>query len=119
MTDSPLMPPREKNITKKDQIIDLIAKGETADILNDEDLGEAFKELMKYELIDISQDKISLTDLGKEARVAGVKNVIHKAKMKLLVNDIPDKVGLSQNKLLVIPAVILLLIALLTLIYFI
>lgn len=60
----------------------LIYKGNTSGILADRSLRESLNDLMKYELITISNQKLSLTERGKIALKNGINSVIVKVRPK-------------------------------------
>lgn len=76
----------------QDKVLRTIEEGDATDILT-EAYAESFNELMKYELIEINEDKVRLTDKGRQALSFGVANVLKQApvsKEKLQVTDFPQ-----------------------------
>ena len=57
-------------------LIELIEKGDAAEILAEKDLSESFNELLKYGLIDCNEGKILLTQKGQEAKIQGIGVVL-------------------------------------------
>lgn len=68
------------NSTEK--ILILIEKEEVLSILAENALVEKFKELLKYELIEIVGDKIVLTPTGKDAKITGIDKIISEFQFK-------------------------------------
>lgn len=64
------------------KIIELIDDGDPLPILAEDSLVENFNEFLKYELIDIVDDKVILTPRGKEAKILGIDKVIAELKVQ-------------------------------------
>ncbi len=84
---------RDLNIehSKKDgrtRLLKLIEEGDATTILSEEHFGEKFNDLVKYELVAIKKDKVSLTAIGKHALRVGVKSVIEKIRNNVAVAQI-------------------------------
>lgn len=69
-----------ENIDSRHRLLHLIYQGKTSGILTDQTLRESLNDLMKYELITIYNNKLSLTERGKIALKKGVNSVITKVR---------------------------------------
>lgn len=58
------------------RIIELIKNGDAIAILAEDSLIESFNELLKYNLIDIVDDKIVLTSMGEKALNKGLDSTL-------------------------------------------
>ncbi len=65
-----------------EKVIELIHKGDPVAILAEVALVDNFNELLKYELIDIINEKVILTKKGKKARDLGFDKVIAELKIQ-------------------------------------
>lgn len=65
-------------------LLKLIDRGDTSEILATGGPGEAFRELMKYELITLNNEKLELTDLGRAAMNEGVDTILNDLKGRSL-----------------------------------
>lgn len=65
------------------RLLTLIDQGDAFTILSEDNFNEKFNELIKYELVKVERDKVSLTERGRLALVLGVKSVIQKIKDKV------------------------------------
>lgn len=89
----------ENYAVNQEKLLRLIDEGDPSSILSEENT-KGFNELMKYQLITIEDDKVSLTELGREAINEGILKVMEKAKEPtILVNALnsPIKV-LPKNR---------------------
>ena len=71
-----------EKIDSRYRLLQLIYKGKTSGILTDEALRESLNDLMKYELVTIYNNKLSLTERGKIALKNGINSVITKVRPK-------------------------------------
>lgn len=101
-----------EKIDSRYRLLHLIYEGKTSGILTDRALRESLNDLMKYELITIYNNKLSLTERGKTALKNGVNSVITKVrpKQKDAENAEPERDNLTA--LIVTIAVLLLVILL-------
>lgn len=79
----------ESFFANQDKLLQLIDEGDPSSILSEEYL-KGFNELMKYELITFENDKVSLTNLGREAQKVGVLQVLHQLKTPAPVVELPQ-----------------------------
>lgn len=63
-----------------DSLLKIIADGDAISILAEENITEAFDELLRYDLIDIEGDRICLTEKGLKAEELGVEVVLQELK---------------------------------------
>ena len=70
------------------RLLKLIEEGDASTILSERSFSEKFNDLVKYELVAIKRDKVSLTEIGKHALRVGVKQVIDKIKNKVAIAKI-------------------------------
>lgn len=73
--------------TSVEKIISLIEMGDPVPILAEESFIEVFNELLKYELIDLKDDKIVLTPKGEEARKIGLTKALNQMKNQEELKD--------------------------------
>ena len=85
-----------ENIDSRYRLLHLIYEGKTSGILTDRALRESLNDLMKYELITIYNNKLSLTERGRIALKSGVNSVITKVRPK--PRD-PDRLDPESNQL--------------------
>lgn len=71
-----------EKIDSRYRLLHLIYEGKTSGILSDRALRESLNDLMKYELITIYNNKLSLTERGKNALKHGVNSVINTVRSK-------------------------------------
>lgn len=71
-----------EEIDSRYRLLHLIYEGKTSGILTDRNLRESLNELMKYELVTIYNNKLRLTERGKNALKNGVNSVITKVRSK-------------------------------------
>ncbi|MGY5850960.1 hypothetical protein [Salegentibacter sp. F14] len=64
------------------RLIELIKNGDAIAILAEDSLIEKFNELLKYNLIDIVDDKIILTTEGENAMNMGLDNILAKLSLQ-------------------------------------
>lgn len=64
------------------KLIELIKNGDAIAILAEDSLIEKFNELLKYNLIDIVDDKIILTTKGENAMNMGLDNIMAKLNLQ-------------------------------------
>ncbi|HEY9184598.1 MAG TPA: hypothetical protein VIM94_04675 [Salegentibacter sp.] len=62
------------------KLIELIKNGDAIAILAEDSLIEGFNELLKYDLMDIVDDKIILTPKGEKAMDIGLDNILSELK---------------------------------------
>ncbi|WP_029036804.1 hypothetical protein [Salinimicrobium xinjiangense] len=62
--------------TSVEEIISLIEQGDPVPILAQDSFVEVFNELLKYQLIDLVNDKVVLTPKGKDAKEIGFSKVL-------------------------------------------
>lgn len=77
-------------IKDQERLLELIEEGDAFKILSEENMGEGFNELMKYELISFDHGKVFITDIGKQAQEEGVRNYLDRIKMNEMVSVLPD-----------------------------
>ncbi|CAN5158341.1 hypothetical protein BH23BAC2_BH23BAC2_23410 [soil metagenome] len=100
----------ENPANSKEDLLNLIEEGDAFSILSDAHT-QGFKDLMKYELIATKDDKVYLTELGKEAQKIGVNAVISRKSATLSIPQIPvKKVVKNRNKFLISVLFLLILI---------
>ncbi|WP_372918910.1 hypothetical protein [Salegentibacter sp.] len=66
------------------RLFELIKNGNAIAILAEDSLIEKFNELLKYNLMDIVDDKIVLTSKGEKAMNMGLDNILAELKAKEL-----------------------------------
>ncbi|MDR9457645.1 MAG: hypothetical protein RI572_09560 [Salegentibacter sp.] len=64
------------------KLIELIKKRDVLAILAEDSLVEDFNELLKYELIDIVDDKVMLTPKGEKDRNIGLDEILTKFRIQ-------------------------------------
>lgn len=64
------------------KLIELIKNGDAIAILAEDSLIEKFNDLLKYNLIDIVDDKIILTPKGENAMNMGLDNILAKLSLQ-------------------------------------
>lgn len=69
-----------ENIDSRYRLLHLIYEDKTSGILTDRALRESLNDLMKYELITINNNKLRLTERGKNALKNGINTVVTKVK---------------------------------------
>lgn len=73
---------KNKKVCDHDKLLKLIEEGDPATILSEENISKGFNELMSHGLIVLEEGKIHLTELGKEAKIIGVKAVLLQEQLK-------------------------------------
>lgn len=87
-----------------DKLLKLIEKGNPEVILSEEELVPRFNELLKYDLIELKDDKVLLTEKGHEAKKYGVETVLKKERRERFVKkEVPKNnafpaVGVNGRK---------------------
>lgn len=61
---------------KTDELLQIIEGGDPTKILSEDDLVQRLNFLLKHKLINITEDKIRLTEKGKDARTKGIQKII-------------------------------------------
>ena len=107
---------KENNPLTQEEMLHLIECGDIVELLSEENM-KGFNDLIKYELIVVKDDKIYLSELGKEAKLNGVKNTVARQRVKILAANIPSRIPLRISKLYLIISLLSLLLALLFLIF--
>lgn len=79
----------ENYAENQQKLLQLIDEGDPSSILS-EDNGRGFNELMKYQLISIKNDKVLLTDLGREAQKDGIVKVLNQLKSPAPAVKLPN-----------------------------
>lgn len=69
-----------EKIDSRYRLLHLIYEGKTSGILTDQSLRNSLNDLMKYELITIYNNKLRLTERGKNALKNGISSVITKVR---------------------------------------
>ena len=91
--------------TLQDKLLCTIEEGDAVDILAEE-YSESLNELMKAELIEIRNDKLELTDKGRQAKIIGVKDCLVKnpgESEKIRLEDFSENLSRdSRNRSLLI-----------------
>lgn len=112
--DASLMYTKELELNYENQmeILKLIVNDDSSEILSSGYPGDDFRELMKYELIVVNDEKLELTELGRAALEQGVQTVMENLKKKSVVAEqslvIPGtKRKLSRNIILLFLLMIL------------
>lgn len=77
--------------------MELIVKGDCLSILAEDSLQENFNELLKYELIDVAEDKIVLTPKGEEAKAVGVEEVITRLRNEKKPKEVPEEIQQKKS----------------------
>ena len=90
----------------QDKLLQIIEDGDAVDILA-EDYAKSLNALMKFELIEIHNEKLQLTDKGRQAKLKGVKDFMapepeQKEKMELVDFSTDVKSQAKNRSLLVI-----------------
>ena len=90
----------------QDKLLQIIEDGDAVDILA-EDYAASLNELMKFELIEIHNEKLQLTDKGRQAKLKGVKDFMapepeQKEKIELVDFSTDVKSQAKNRSLLVI-----------------
>ena len=75
-----------------EKILELIDKGDCLSILAEDSLQETFNELLKYNFIDIVDDRIVLTPKGEEAKALGVEKVLAQLRGEKEPDEIPEEI---------------------------
>lgn len=70
-----------------DRLLKLIEEGDPDVILSEEQLIPRFNELMKYDLVTLKDDKVYLTEKGKEAKREGVDKIIKRERQLRFENS--------------------------------
>lgn len=106
-----------KKIDSRYRLLHLIYEGKTSGILTDSSLKGSLNDLMKYELVAIYNNKLRLTERGKNALKNGIGSVLTKVRNKPGIS--PTMVDSESHHLteLVITISILLLVILLFLLF--
>lgn len=99
-----------------EELLNLIESEDVFALLSEENL-EGLNQLMKYELITIKDEKVYLTQLGKEAQVHGVKNIIARRNVEKVVAEIPVKIHFKARKDYMLYSLLFLFLSLLLLAY--
>lgn len=76
---------------KTEELLHIIERGDPTKILSEDDLVQRLNFLLKYQLITITEDKIILTEKGKEARVNGIQTIIEEEELNKQLIHIPKK----------------------------
>lgn len=103
-----------------DRLLKLIEEGDPDVILSEEKLIPRFNELMKYDLVTLKNEKVYLTEKGKQAKREGVEKIIKREKRmqfqhSIVPNPLEKKTamtftsGYRNRKLLLISLLLLLL----------
>lgn len=100
----------------QDEMLHLIESKDIVKLLSEENM-KGFNDLMKYELIGIKDDTVFLTELGKEAKLYGVKNIVARQRVHILAAKIPSRIPLRIRMLYLIISLLFLSLALFILIY--
>lgn len=108
--------PGEKIPLEPDELLNLIESDEVFTILSEENI-PGFNKLVKYELISIKDDTVYLTDLGKEAQIHGVENVLARKHNGMVVEEIPAKIPFRIRKTYLIWSLLFLFLAILILVF--
>lgn len=90
---------KKATIEDQNKLLKLIEEGDTFSLLSEENLGEGFNELMKNELITITDGKIQITETGKEAKTKGIREVLAKRKANVVAVQLPVKAVTHNRKL--------------------
>ena len=90
----------------QDKLLQIIEDGDAVDILA-EDYAASLNELMKFELIEIHNEKLQLTEKGRQAKLKGVKDFMapepeQKEKIELVDFSTDVKSQAKNRSLLVI-----------------
>jgi hypothetical protein len=90
----------------KIKLLELIEEGDPTVILSSENM-ENLNELIKYEFISIENDRLKLTEKGRQAKAVGVKALMHEnfpPKEELISNITQNKTTsiLSNRSFLII-----------------
>lgn len=111
---SSLMYTKELELDYENQmkILKLIDRNDSSEILSSGYPGDDFRELMKYELIIVNDEKLELTDLGRAALEQGVQTIMENLKEKSVLAEpslvIPGTKGkLGRNIILLFLIMIL------------
>lgn len=70
-----------------ERIIRLIEQGDPIPILAEASLVDTLNELLKYQLVDIIENKVVLTSKGEEARILGLDKVINQIRIDEELKD--------------------------------
>ncbi len=82
---------------KTDELLQIIEGGDPTKILSEDDLVQRLNFLLKHELITIADDKICLTEKGKEARIKGIRTIIEEEDLNKELSEFPKKNNKEEN----------------------
>lgn len=82
-----------------EKIIGLIQKGDPIPILAEDSLVEIFNELLKFNLIDIIEDRVVLTSKGEEAKNIGLEKVVNELKIREELKEFSVDIQRQESKL--------------------
>ncbi len=105
-----------EKIDARYRLLHLIYEGKTSGILADRSLRDSLNDLMKYELITIYNNKLRLTERGKNAMKNGINSVLTKVRTKPQTPEIVDP-GRTNLIELVVTITILLIVILLFMLF--
>lgn len=80
-----------------EKIIKLIEKGDPIPILAEAGVVDCFNELLRYELIDIVNEKVILTQKGEQARITGLDQFLQELKTKEELKDFSPEIQIKEH----------------------
>lgn len=80
-----------------ERIIRLIEEGDPIPLLADTGVVDCFNELLRYELIDIVNEKVILTQKGEQAKTVGLDQFLHDLKTKEELKDFSPEIQVREN----------------------
>lgn len=81
-----------------EKIIELIEKGDPVPILAEDSLTDCFNTLLKHNFIDIVNEKVILTQKGKEARTVGFEKVIFELNLQEELKEFSPDTQKQESK---------------------
>lgn len=83
---------------KTDELLQIIEGGDPARILSEDDLVQRLNFLLKYQLVTITEDRIYLTEKGREARIKGINSIIGAEDLNKELSEFPENKKNSKEK---------------------
>ena len=91
----------------QERLLSLIEEGDAFKILSEENMGESFNELMKYQLISFDHGRVFITELGKQAQREGVQIFLERLKHNDLVKTLPVEKKLRAKSFYLLSALVI------------
>lgn len=83
-----------------EKIVELIENGDPIPLLAEASLVDSFNELLRFQLIDIVEDKVKLTPKGEEAKIIGLDEVLVQLKTEEELEDLFIEKQQEEGKIL-------------------